>query len=101
MVKSLAYLSTTTPFTLCKYWMIVTMLHWLIKELIKGHPSDAAELIKSFMSWLQNNALIKMVSCQDALSWIHYRTTQRNCNDRNSVFSIFWYFDIAHKNSVY
>ena len=58
--------------------MIVTMLHWLIKELIKGHPSDAAELIKSFMSWLQNNALIKMFSCQDALRWIHYRNYYSN-----------------------
>ena len=28
--------------------------------------------LKSFMSWLQNNELIKMFSCQDALSWIHY-----------------------------
>ena len=27
--------------------MIVTMLHLLIKELIKRHPSDASELIKA------------------------------------------------------
>ena len=33
---------------MCRYWMIVTMLHLLIKELIKRHPSDAAELIKGF-----------------------------------------------------
>ena len=31
-----------------KYSMIVTMLHLLIKELIKRHPSDATELIKGF-----------------------------------------------------
>ena len=27
--------------------MIVTMLHWFIKELITKHPSDASELIKA------------------------------------------------------
>ena len=32
---------------MCKYWMIVTMLHWFIKELITKHPSDASELIKA------------------------------------------------------
>ena len=52
--------------------------HWLIKELIKGHPSDVAELIKSFMSWLHNNALIKMFSRQNALSWIHYTSHLQN-----------------------
>ena len=46
-------------------WMNIIMLHWLIKELIIGHLSDAAaaaELIEAsfpeasflgFMSWLQ------------------------------------------------
>ena len=31
------------------HWFIkeVTMLHWFIKELITKHPSDASELIKA------------------------------------------------------
>ena len=29
-------------------WSNIRMLQWLIKELIKKHPSDAAELIKGF-----------------------------------------------------
>ena len=32
---------------MCRYWMIVTMLHWFIQELITKHPSDASELINA------------------------------------------------------
>ena len=35
-------LSAHVNLFMCRYWMIVTMLHWLIKELMKRHPSDAA-----------------------------------------------------------
>ena len=32
-------------------WLNIGMIQWLIKERIKRHLSDAAELIKSFTSY--------------------------------------------------
>ena len=36
---------------MCKYWMIITMWHWLKKELIKG----ILQMLLLLISWLQFN----------------------------------------------
>ena len=47
---------------MCRYWMIVTMLHWFIQELkklITKHSSDASELIKASCHGLPTPTVMK------------------------------------------
>ena len=46
---------------MCRYWMIVTMLHWLIKELIKGILQMLLLLIKGFTFLWLGRCLIEVL----------------------------------------